>query len=838
LDAVLAFGILSEIHCHILLPASIFDFNKMGAFLGQFTSENFLWNSSLRQYLYINQTSNNGLQLLSSFGVIALAKSIGGLSRMRRLDPANPKSLSHGEIDALLFCAHFPGRLVFDQIKPWVVEIVETVDNASFDLLSELIRTLLDASSDREKKDREVKRNYKSLPTEESTIVSRDHLDFAYVPPSRLRDAVSLFLTASNPCVIAQVVLLAAHPYLSASYSRSATNLKLFLSRLNLSLDSARERISSDEALGDYLSQLMTSDSTASRQCVLGVLLLLFYAVDSQDFAVSELSKIITSCLKTDEITNFTEEDISVFLDPTLLTAKVSKALAVDDVKITNADRKKSSARGTRRGQFGADFIEDEAWAEQVKRDKAKKLQEAKIENSPEIEEAKVKTAQIISKVESANVSSLKAIQCIIFLAQPCVGNIGNPHDTLLARSCHMIIPQLMLLVPYPLLKDEVNRCLDRVVLSLVDDEMKRFAQMIANSLRVTGSFINQAKLKLLSEDRIFSEILEFSGPIVKTIKELHVLASRPNYLISSKSFHVLFPLFRGLFTLKALIPGCEYAFLVLDKFWGDVQADRTSRPLLRYFIETCLVVLSRFRVSPPADRVLIRVISSTTLTPMEWSPILSPNGLLNAESSIRKTCLLGILESLSQGSSAGIGRNPLVVSRMWVVCHDSEEEVKHLAVQAWEKSQMNLSEAFMTSLCPLLHFQESHVALAAARAIAGGILKFPHLDRDCTETLVQIFMDSLPEKDNAPSHPASLVKTSIPIRLPGKKMEDTKVSVRMAVAAAFEAMGSLKAFDKQATSTEELLKCCLPLLLFHLLLLSLLIFDRFACLPSRTWGD
>jgi hypothetical protein len=40
--------------------------------------------------------------------------------------------------------------------------------------------------------------------------------------------------------------------------------------------------------------------------------------------------------------------------------------ITAGEIKVTNADRKKSSARGTRRGQFGSDFTEDEEWAEQV----------------------------------------------------------------------------------------------------------------------------------------------------------------------------------------------------------------------------------------------------------------------------------------------------------------------------------------------------------------------------------------------------------------------------------------------------------------------------------------
>jgi hypothetical protein len=802
---VLAVGVLLELNCHLSISLSAFDPNKISIALANLSSDTFLWNSSLSQYLYLNQTSNNGLKLVSSFGVVAITKSIGILCRIRAKN-----SLSHGEVQALLFCAHFPGKDVFDRVKPWVGEVIRNVENASIDLLSSLIVSLDEASLNRERKEFDLRQNYKTSSGEEPVVATNDQLNYAYLPASRLRDAICLFLPpAPNPSVLSKAITFAAHPYLSSSFRRSVSNLKHFLGCLDTSLERCGEMMSADMTIGNYLSTLIDNDSTTSRQCASGVLLLLFHAVGGpmRELAVSELSRMVSTFLQADEISTFSEEELAVFLDPHLLVNRVSKQISFDDVKITNADRKKSSARGTRRGQFGADFVEDEEWAEQVKKDKAKKLQEAKMESSPEMEEAKVKTAQILARIEAANKSSSRVVELIVYLATASTGKNNLPTQTLLSRTCHIIIPQLMILIQSPLLAGKVNDCLDRVVCALVDDEMTGFSQTIANSLRVIGG-INQQKSNNISEETRFVQALALSGPIVRTMKELHVLASRPNYSISPKSFHVLFPLFKGILSLKAIIPGCEYAFLIFDKFWGDVALDPTSRPLLRYIIETCLIVLSRYRIVPSPDKMLIKVISSNLLSPMEWSPVLSPLGLLHSESSIRKVCLLAILSSQERGVCQGIHRNPLMVSRLWVVCHDSNEEIKTLALQAWGQSEMNLSASFMTSLCPLLSFQELHVALAAARSMAGGILKYPHLAKDSVETLVQLFLESLPEpEDLTPSSDLhSFIK--LPTLRSTKKHEDTKVSIRVAIAASFEAFGSMMAFDKKGASTEELIKC------------------------------
>lgn len=65
----------------------------------------------------------------------------------------------------------------------------------------------------------------------------------------------------------------------------------------------------------------------------------------------------------------------SLLVAPTGTAVTLSAAQLEDALKITNADRKKTTAKGSRKGQFGSDnIVEDEEWAQQIRREKAKKL--------------------------------------------------------------------------------------------------------------------------------------------------------------------------------------------------------------------------------------------------------------------------------------------------------------------------------------------------------------------------------------------------------------------------------------------------------------------------------
>lgn len=802
LDAALTFGILAELHSVLPLTSSIIEFPKIISLLGNFSSDSFLWNGPLRQYLFVNQQSvSAGLQLLSSYGVISIAISLDLIGRLRLQES---KSLSEGEIKALFFCAFFPSNYVYERVKPHLISISRSL-HITLSILTQMLQTLVEASEDREKRELDMKLHFKSVSLDEIPGNPKDQLHYADCAPSRIRNVITIFLTHSpTPLVISKLIFLASHPIISRSFSHSESTLKFFLKNMHLTLEDAGLLLNDQSIQSDDCMQLMHSPSITSRQCVVGYLSLLFNTFNDRikEFAIQEFLKLITLFMHADEISKFSSEDIAVFLDPNLLIRKAAKDISADDIKITNADRKKASARGTRRGHFGADFVEDEAWAEQVKREKAKKLLESKGETSPEIEEAKAKTAQIVGKIDSANQETLKIVDCLNILSKLRCGRDQN--DTLLSKSCHVVIPQMMILLQYPLLSDEVNQCLDRIVFALVDPELKDFSHEISNSLRAISK-VNDPKWKSLSDDQVFSKMMEFSRPIVQTVKELHVLASRSTFSISSKCFYTIFPLFRGIFSLKTLLPGCEYAFLIFEKFWADVDPSPT-RQLLRYVIETCLIVMSKFRLSPSPDKVFSRVISSTSLTPMEWSPLLGSLGLLNVDSSIRKSCLIGILSSINQGFSDGLNRNPLMVARLFIVRHDADEDVKQLASQVWEKSNMVLPETFMISISPLLQDQENHVAYSAARAVAEGIKNYPHLARESAETLIGIFVEALPEKENQQLQPIN--KNSLLMKLNPKRVEDSKVSVRASTAIAIESIGHLCALDKSLSTTEELLQC------------------------------
>jgi hypothetical protein len=144
----------------------------------------------------------------------------------------------------------------------------------------------------------------------------------------------------------------------------------------------------------------------------------------------------------SDDFNSLTSRDIDVWRDPSILMPVIEK-INLDDIKITNADRKKTSARGARRGQFGSDFVEDEEWVEQVKREKAKKALEAKGAGTQDAEELKAKAETIRLKVQ--RVCDMLSYSCntFSFLAANCPSFVKS--------HLNILIPSLMSMINNPL---------------------------------------------------------------------------------------------------------------------------------------------------------------------------------------------------------------------------------------------------------------------------------------------------------------------------------------------------------------------------------------------------
>lgn len=94
--------------------------------------------------------------------------------------------------------------------------------------------------------------------------------------------------------------------------------------------------------------------------------------------------------------------------------------ITIDDkeVEITNADRKKTSNRSSRKGTFGSDFVEDEDWAARVKQEKMQKLLDAKKEEQ-EINLSKNKKIydEVYARVHAINVRMINGVNAILSIS-------------------------------------------------------------------------------------------------------------------------------------------------------------------------------------------------------------------------------------------------------------------------------------------------------------------------------------------------------------------------------------------------------------------------------------
>lgn len=64
-----------------------------------------------------------------------------------------------------------------------------------------------------------------------------------------------------------------------------------------------------------------------------------------------------------------------------------------------------------------------------------------------------------------------------------------------------------------------------------------------------------------------------------------------------------------------------------------------TIRPLLKQYVETCLLVMRGFKISPSPKDTLCSLVSHFEFTPMEWFPMMGVHGVLNNNEIIRLDC-------------------------------------------------------------------------------------------------------------------------------------------------------------------------------------------------------
>lgn len=92
--------------------------------------------------------------------------------------------------------------------------------------------------------------------------------------------------------------------------------------------------------------------------------------------------------------------------------------------------------------------------------------------------------------------------------------------------------------------------------------------RQIAYSLRISACVIARPLRKGETSDVIYKETLDVCSPIISVVQQLYEYTCRQTEsALSVETFQIIFPVLQSLFTLPALISGCEHAFAVLARY-------------------------------------------------------------------------------------------------------------------------------------------------------------------------------------------------------------------------------------------------------------------------------
>ena len=124
--------------------------------------------------------------------------------------------------------------------------------------------------------------------------------------------------------------------------------------------------------VGNVITTHLFSSSASMRlaaQHAVSLLLLHFPPILSPKIVLRTVFPDLATALDSCDLTQLSPDDLYKYHHP---EAAIAAALArtevkEEEIKITNADRKKDGSRGARRGQFGGDSNEDEEWAERIR---------------------------------------------------------------------------------------------------------------------------------------------------------------------------------------------------------------------------------------------------------------------------------------------------------------------------------------------------------------------------------------------------------------------------------------------------------------------------------------
>ena len=408
----------------------------------QITSQN-LWSvlSQTSSFLYSNQTIrilhenssklyNGGYMSESIVNIFAMAaqQNIDCLKKlMETVSDDDAFSLPSDSIESqpgpyqLLLSALFVEDYGLRQrITTRLPIIFEAVKNSMLGIVVTLrqfvIRVGLEVESEEKKK----------LESVQSSSAETANISYLQAT-TKVRNALSTLgsvLSMNDTAIYANSLMIYGHPLVNRNSVKAAYAL-LKPHPIRCSFSSS----DSVDKMMRLLSGCIYHSSEMVRRCggFCCNLVLLHLSEDGTAWLKKSIVPEVLRHLDRRNFENISEHDIEIYLNPVLEEPKLEE-ISLADIKITNEDRK------GKRGKFGADIIEDEDWAEQIKREKAKKLmevraeahREAKAKRSKEAEEVLARVGSVMNRVEGA-------LSFFEFALQHCPTLIIDNYDAILA---------------------------------------------------------------------------------------------------------------------------------------------------------------------------------------------------------------------------------------------------------------------------------------------------------------------------------------------------------------------------------------------------------------------
>lgn len=456
-----------------------------------------------------------------------------------------------------------------------------------------------------------------------------------------------------------------------------------------------------------------------------------------------------------EQIGAISDFDVQVFLTP-------FDELYVPKKKGAN-DEETASTR--KRGGAGRRGNEDEQWEQQVREELEKKKAKAAKDKTSYTSEEKALLAEQ-QRTRKALQDKLQLIDHVLETVE--VLAVVRPDEL------HPAIPYLLrsfsVLFECDIFENESSAALRSIAKSISPELLRAHSEDVANALRVV---LQIHLLEARSEKtQVVSQMIElFTRTLASLMEyvfgfqfdsEADFDVDSPANHIAPPTFHLIFPVLRALIQLE---PSLRHWALPLfavharmipeeeEEEIGDVAAQRLLRKDMLVLVLYLLSQKATGGCAPITNpelapsELLATLCMGPALSAAEWAPLLGDDGLLSEHHEVRLAVLKALLRvAESDESELETKENPLLTSRLFFACFDTDAANQSIAKAVWELTESSITPLFAGQLLVLLNHAHTNVRESAALAIADGMQQFPETITPIINNLKAQFLSSLPQ--------------------------------------------------------------------------------------------